>query len=669
MKENENNDLSIHFERYNSLIAKYGKEKVYDCIEKLSPQNREIMCLYFGIGGEKLSVKEISLKSNRETYNVHYHLSFCMNKIDELLGEKKKVSVVVDRKEEFFDKYKNYSLEEINNAFDKMEGLGKEVILSYYGIGRECLRPVDISYKYDIKYHTVYNYLKNGLKIFERHLNNKRNEKEIVYAPQYFYAKFKGFSKEEIDECVLGLNSKIQDILNYFYGLKGDSFTASEIAEKYSVDISMIHEIVDNAILKISKILKKEKKEEERKKEFYSMFEGCSEEQVNQALTNLDKRRQDIFKSYYGLGCCVLTMDAIGKKYDLTRSRINQIMKADLDKLKELLKSPEDKKREMQEEFYKSFDGYSKEEIDSALLDLKKRDMEIIRYYYGFEDELLDIHQLASKYYLGYSSVSGLIKRKMEVISNILKDPSLKRSISKKGFYKRFENYSKEEVDKAFNKLEYYDKRILSLYYGLGMECLTMKEIASRFYMDESHVYYYIDSRMKKIEKFLISPDANKGSNKEEFYNLFRGFSAKQIREGMMGLNVKSFDIIVMYYGLKGESKGVEYIAKKYHSYKSIISETLNKNIILIKKGILKNMNQRFLVDVDCTDIIAVKKAMRDLNERDLKLISLYYGLNGVDVMSRLEISEKFNVSEDIVDKKICELIEIIKQNLAINKR
>lgn len=670
MDKVKNNDyVSVHFERYNSLVAKYGKEKVEETIGMLAPHNKEIMCLYFGLNGEKLSVREIANRCNREPYNVRYHLSFCINKIDELLGESKKIIPVVDRKEEFFNKYKNYSEEEIINAFNKMDGLGKEVILSYYGIGRECLRPVDISDKYDMKYHTVYNYLKNGLKIFERNLNDKGEEKEIFHTPEQFYFKFKGVLKEEVDAKLLELDEKTSGILKDFYGLNGNSIGVNEIAKKYNLDSDAINNEVNSVVLNISKSLKEDKKEETRKKEFYSMFEGVSEEQINQALKTLDERRQDILRAYYGINGSVLTMEAIGEKYSLTRARINQIMKGDIDKLKEILKSPEEKKKEKREEFYQKFKGYSKEEINDALFDLKKRDREIICYYYGFENELLDIHELASKYYLSYSAVSSLIKKKMDIVSKMLRNPSLKREIGKKGFYKKFGNFTKDQVDEAFNKLDHYDRRLLSLYYGLEDECLTMKEVAKRFNIEEAHVNYYLESRIKRILNILEHPDGDKGSNKEEFYGLFKGYSARQIKQAMMGLNRKSFDAIVMYYGLNGEAKSLDYIAKKYNSYKSVVSETINKGIKTIRNGIIENMKQRFLVDVNGEDIVIIKKAMKNLNENDIKLISLYYGLNGKDIMSKLEMSEKFNVDEAAVEKRINEILETIKNNLSRNKR
>ena len=670
MIENKSNhNASVYLERYNYLVSKYGAEKVYANIEQLSHDNKEIMYLYFGINGEKLSVKEIAEKCNRESYNVYYHLSFCLNKLEELLGEPKKVVSSSNKEKEFLEKYEKYSKQEIDNAFDKMNGLSKEIVLSYYGIGRERLRPLDISKKYEIKYHTVFNYINTGLKIFERNLNDHEKKVKISYTPKQFYSKFKEFTKEHVDEKIHEFSEKEQEILTAFYGLNDTTDTADEIIIKYNLDVPTFIEIVNVVEIKINKLLKEEKKQEERKKEFCRIFEGYNEAQINQALVKLEERSLDILKSYYGLECPVLTMEAIGKKYNLTRARIEQIIKSNLIKLKELIKPLEEKKKEMQDLFYQNFEGHSKDEIDSALLDLKKRDREIISYYYGFKEELLNIYQLSEKYHLSYYTINSLIKKKMEVISNLLENPDLKINVSKKGFYSKFSDYTKEEVNVAFRKLEHYDKRILTLYYGLEDECMTMKELAYRFNTEEHIIHYQLSKSIKKIEKNLKYPDHNNGSNQEEFYNLFRGFSTQQIKQSMLGLRRKSFDIIVMYYGLKGEAKGLDYIAKKYCSYRSVISSLIDNNINLIKKGIIENMQKCFLVDIDNSDITKIKKAMQNLNENDLRLMFLYYGLNGEDIMSKLEISEKFNVSEDVIDKKIKEIIDNIKTSLSINKR
>ena len=157
MEESKSNYfVSSSFEKFNFLVNKYGMEKVYQSIEKLSSENREILFFYMGINCEKLSIREICEKCNRSVRNVYYHLSFSVDKVAQFLGENEKICVShKDKITEFYDKYKDYPEEEINSAFEKMEGLGKEVILSYYGIGRECLRPVDISSKYGIGYHAV----------------------------------------------------------------------------------------------------------------------------------------------------------------------------------------------------------------------------------------------------------------------------------------------------------------------------------------------------------------------------------------------------------------------------------------------------------------------------------------------------------------------------------
>ena len=126
------------------------------------------------------------------------------------------------------------------------------------------------------------------------------------------------------------MNEKTQAILNDFYGLNGESVGVSEIAKKYDLDVNAIYDDVRNALLKVSKLLREEKKEETRKKEFYSMFEGVSDEQINQALETLDERRQDILRSYYGINGSILTMEAIGEKYSIPLNFLPFIFKGNL---------------------------------------------------------------------------------------------------------------------------------------------------------------------------------------------------------------------------------------------------------------------------------------------------------------------------------------------------
>ena len=80
-------------------------------------------------------------------------------------------------------------------------------------------------------------------------------------------------------------------------------------------------------------------------------------------------------------------------------------------------------------------------------------------------------------------------------------------------------------------------------------------------------------------------------------------------------------------------------------------------------------MKKRFLDDVGSEDIISIKKVMKDMDEKDIKLVSIYYGLNGNDIMSKLEMCKKFNVDEAAIEKRINEILETIKNNLSRNKR
>lgn len=671
MEESKSNYfVSSSFEKFNFLVNKYGMEKVYQSIEKLSSENREILFFYMGINCEKLSIREICEKCNRSVRNVYYHLSFSVDKVAQFLGENEKICVShKDKITEFYDKYKDYPEEEINRAFEKMEGLGKEVILSYYGIGRECLRPVDISSKYGIGYHAVYGYLKNGLKIFERHLNDKSNGKRIVYTPEHFYFKFKAFSKEKIDEKLLCLDEMMRSVLNDFYGFSGEALEVDEIARKYNLEVDGVNTAIDKALRKINSLLKTDHKESNRKKEFFDMFKGHSEEEIYHQLEKLDERAQYMLKAYYGLDCPVFTMEAIGEKYDLTRSRVDQIIKRQIQILKKSCESEEEKKEKMRDSFYKKFGEYSKEKIEFVLSNFRSRDREIILYYYGFEKELLGINQLAEKYKLSPVSISTIIRVRTEEILNILQDSSSNKRVFVKEFYQKFEGYSEEKIDSALVSLGHYDAKIISLYYGLDGERFSTREIANRFRTNYHNIRHIVDSGIKKIKNMLENSNADESFIKKEFYDSFKGFPVKLINRAMWGLNSKDRNIIISYYGFQGNAESVNHIARKHGISEMDVLDSIKESFRIIKKGIIDLMNIEFFREVGCRDIARIKEIMKDLNENDLKLVSLCYGLNGQDIMSKLEICEKFNVTEYVVNEKISNVMGNIKSRLQGNKR
>ena len=74
-----------------------------------------------------------------------------------------------------------------------------------------------------------------------------------------------------------------------------------------------------------------------------SLTQESLSKEVNRALEQLNPRKRDILKMFFGIGCQEMTLEEIGAKFDLTRERVRQIKEKAIRRLKgqksKLLKS------------------------------------------------------------------------------------------------------------------------------------------------------------------------------------------------------------------------------------------------------------------------------------------------------------------------------------------
>lgn len=62
---------------------------------------------------------------------------------------------------------------------------------------------------------------------------------------------------------------------------------------------------------------------------------------IHEALDNIPRRRAKVLRLRYGIGCAEMTLEEVGRAYDLTRERIRQLEAEGLRALKHPLRCPE----------------------------------------------------------------------------------------------------------------------------------------------------------------------------------------------------------------------------------------------------------------------------------------------------------------------------------------
>ena len=89
---------------------------------------------------------------------------------------------------------------------------------------------------------------------------------------------------------------------------------------------------------------------------------------------------------------------------------------------------------------------------------------------------------------------------------------------------------------------------------------------------------------------------------------------------------------------------------------------------ILYKEEYLKKMREEFALQTKSNQFY-VKQALQTLKKDDLKLLGLYYGLNGKDILTLNELSLKLGVEEEKIKSRVEMLMKKIKHYIPVGKK
>ena len=87
------------------------------------------------------------------------------------------------------------------------------------------------------------------------------------------------------------------------------------------------------------------------------------------------------------------------------------------------------------DDFYNKFKGFTRDQIDSAILNLNERDIEIINLFYGLKDKRLSIEEISVKLNVEKDDLYERIYKAVHNIGRILKNDQ--RVVSGKGKKKK----------------------------------------------------------------------------------------------------------------------------------------------------------------------------------------------------------------------------------------
>ena len=338
---------------------------------------------------------------------------------------------------------------------------------------------------------------------------------------------------------------KVRKIQRQILEKTGKDATINELSKQTGFSISKVKELLD---LKECTSLDKKINDEEEKTLIDFVFSEDEEPEevavnkmlkkyVKDILNELEEKERNIIILRFGLnGDDPQSLRQVGNVFHMTGERIRQIQLKALEKIwikskeKHLFEYIDIENSEINNNkilskkpkciYYKWFKEYAKEEVDKAIEKLPKKDLEILHKRYGkdLRNPSLknEITEKESRRF--YTTIRKHIGKLLESSKTPSDDSQIEEigvannqdSTSKPKciYYKWFNEYTKEEVDKAIGNLPEKDLEILHKRYGDDLENPTPQKLTT----NETAKFHR--SIRKNIASLLLDGN-NKDSNNE----------------------------------------------------------------------------------------------------------------------------------------------------------
>ena len=239
----------------------------------------------------------------------------------------------------------------------------------------------------------------------------------------------------------------------------------------------------------------------------------------------------------------------------------------------------------------------------------------------------------------------------------------------KSAFFSLFKDKNREEVIDLLNSLPIKKKKIISLYYGLHNNvCLDYDQIAEKYNISVEEVIDIIEENVNQLRGVSSKEETRDNS----FKSLIKKYNGSIVKEALSELSESEKAFLVMYYTLEDVktytlsdiSKKIGVDESKITLLEKKILEKLEKTLII--KTEIKQKKKEFMGLI--SDKKEMKNALKSLEEKELMIICLYYGLNGKDLLSKEELCKKFKIKENDFDKLVKTLFEKMNKNILIKR-
>jgi DNA-directed RNA polymerase specialized sigma subunit len=233
----------------------------------------------------------------------------------------------------------------------------------------------------------------------------------------------------------------------------------------------------------------------------------------------------------------------------------------------------------------------------------------------------------------------------------------------KENFYNYFANLTDQEIYEFISFLDEKSQLIVKLYYGIDSEKYSIKEIASKYAIDDTYVFKCIDNSIKRIAKKFKRNDML-----YKLYLEFDGYTKSQIDESYYNLPDNSKRILNLYYGIDCTRLDCDRIAFIEGITKPAVYKRIEKALDDMRKYLSPNykakiMQEKFYNFFEEYSREQVDEVVSKLEEIPKKIISYYYGLDG-ECFSQNVVANICGVKHSTMSIRIQNIIEQISEIL-----
>ena len=552
----EDENLSdIENENYNEYLKRIATiivESIND------PKRAEILKDYFGLENrERLSYKELAEKYNCSQQMIRAIITRVINAMNKkaLLINKDNndaFDVSIESIQKTFQKIGNkssiymnkllekYKKEDILLAIEKLEEIDKKYIKIYLKLDEyQNTSYKNIFNKLNIEPKYFYRNVSKAFKKLDKILSNRTKQKSDI---------FNDYDIKEIEEAIKKLNKEDQKFVTLY--IENGKSIKNLLSYYKGSTINSLHARKYKLFKEIKNIIENKSNE---KNEYERLISKYDVDSVNSAILQLSKKYQDFINK-----CIELENDneKIAKFYNIDINSIYKMKEKSFYKLETALLNNINYKdmASIKSSYKKLCKVYGKKHLDETVSALDEEDIELLKKIIEFDyktEKILNYFKIDSNVlYSKVRRIFKIIEDKLDIKGNI---QLYKENIL---ISKAMIKYGKENVEKAFSKLDYEDKCFMD---DLKKCNYKVSIYANDFNEKANDVYQRLNKIIKLTEKII---DCDIKNTNIDISELVEKYGEIKVNNAISSLKRKDKTFFEL---LSSPNYDMRYIADKYN--------------------------------------------------------------------------------------------------------